>query len=441
MKYNYNKLIVSVLACFLICCIICSCISIQSPVAPDTQPQYGAMTEQVSVQDSDTEQQTVTSVQTEAATSAETDALTSSDTSITTPSDAPSNTLRLVMVGDVLMHDPVIASGVTDSGYSYGHLFENITDEIADADIAMLNQEVIIAGEKYGIGGYPCFNAPMELADAIAEAGFNVAVHATNHTLDVGKAAMLSCLENWQTKYPHIEVVGMHDSERDAEHISIIEQNGIKVAILNYTYTINRAGTAALAKDPYLVDLLDEDRIRNDTKTASEAADFVIVAAHWGTEYSHVPSSSQKRWAKLMLECGVDLVLGTHPHVIQPVEWLEDGEGNKMLVYWSLGNFVNCTSEKGPGKGARMLGAMADVEIRKDTKGTVYIGSASAIPLVTFINYGERGITTYKLSEYTESMHEDNRAVDIDPTFTYGYCTETFDDILGDFIKESSPNS
>lgn len=399
----------------------------------DSETEVEKSTDKVTDIATDVVSTVATDIATDTATETVTDKVTHGQNDVLqTPSNDP---VRLIMVGDVLMHDPVLDSGRTSGGYSYKHLFDNIADDVAKADVALFNQEVIIAGEKYGIDGYPRFNAPFELADAISAAGFDVAVHATNHTLDVGKAAMLDCLKYWESAHPHIEVVGMHDSKTDAEHISVIEKNGIKIAILNYTYTVNGAGTAALRADPYLVDVLDEDRIRRDTKAAGELSDFVIVAAHWGTEYTHTPSSSQRKWAALMLECGVDLVLGTHPHVIQPVEWLEDGEGNKMLVYWSLGNFVNSTSEKGTGKGARMLGAMADVEISRGADGQVHITSASAVPLVTHIEYKTYGITTYKFVDYTGDMLNRSEASNIDPSFTYAYCTGTFKKILGDFLK------
>lgn len=344
--------------------------------------------------------------------------------------------LSLIMVGDILMHDPVLESGRTSEGYSYHHIFENVADEIKAADVAIFNQEVMIAGERYGVQGYPKFNAPFELADAIAAAGFDVAAHATNHTLDVGKDAMLECLANWENKYPEIEIIGMHESSEDAEHISVIEKNGIKMAVLNYTDIMNLVGVELCREEPYLVDMFEESRIRRDVQKAREIADFVTVCAHWGSEYTHSPSDTQKKWADIMLECGVDLVLGTHPHVIQPVEWLEHENGNKMLVYWSLGNFVNSTGESGRGKGARMLGAMADVTLARNNDGKVYIADASAVPLVTHIRYESFGITTYLFSEYTEEMLKQSEAVNIDYTFSYSYCEKTFSDILGGFIKK-----
>jgi poly-gamma-glutamate synthesis protein (capsule biosynthesis protein) len=230
----------------------------------------------------------------------------------------------------------------------------------------------------------------------------------------------------------------MHDSESDASKITVIEKNGIRIAMLNYTYGVNPAGSAALFASPYLVDVLDERKITADCAKADAIADIIVVSVHWGEEYTHTPSDSQQKWAKLFLECGVDLVLGTHPHVMQPIEWMEDDEGNKMLVYWSLGNFVNCTAESGKGKGDRMIGAIAAVEFAK-IDGTSYIKTASAIPVITHVEDGFEGITVYRFDDYSKEMFEKSDITRIDPTVTYEYCKDSFDSLLGTFLTRGDP--
>ena len=352
---------------------------------------------------------------------------------IITPEPTDS-TARVIMVGDMLMHDGVINSGNSGEGYNFDHLFTNILSDVRSADIAIVNQEVIIAGAEYGISGYPRFNAPLELADSLVDAGFNVIASASNHTLDKGKDAMLFSLANWQSKYPDISVVGMHDSSGDSEEITVRDVNGIRFALLNYTYGLNAFGNTFLQQDPYLVDILEEARVRADIARAKDIADITIILVHWGTEYTHTPSQVQRNWANIFLECGVDLVLGTHPHVIQPIEWLEREDGHKMLVYWSLGNFVNCTSGRGTGRGARMLGAMSDVIFIKDKNGATTIQSAVAHPLITHIDYSQYGITTYLFKNYSEALFADNQARTFDSGFSYQYCIDTFRTILGDFL-------
>ena len=144
--------------------------------------------------------------------------------------------ITLIMVGDILLHTPVAKSAQTeDGGYDFSAIFENVKEEISEADLALVNQEVIIGGAQLGVTGYPSFNAPYELGDALDEAGFDVILHATNHTLDKGKRGLLNCLDFWQENYPEKAVLGIHDSEEDQGEIYVYEQDGIKIAILNYT--------------------------------------------------------------------------------------------------------------------------------------------------------------------------------------------------------------
>ena len=253
-------------------------------------------------------------------------------------------TVTLTMVGDVLLHTPVEESCQAEDGsYDFSILFANVKDEVQAADIAIVNQEVIIGGEELGVSGYPSFNAPYEVADALADTGFDVILHGTNHAMDQGKKGITNCLSNWEKKYPDIKILGINKSQDAQDTITVLEQNGIKIAVLNYTYGLN--GIALPSDMPYAVNLLDEEKVKADIASAKEQSDFVIVCPHWGTEYSLQPDSMQKKWTKIFAESGADLVLGTHPHVIEPIEWVEDETtGHQMLVYYSLGNFVNWTS-------------------------------------------------------------------------------------------------
>ena len=255
--------------------------------------------------------------------------------------------ISIIMVGDILLHTPVEASAKQEDGtYNYDAIFANTKDEIKAADLALVNQEVIIGGEELGISGYPAFNAPFEMGHDLVEAGFDVICHGTNHALDKGKKGLLNCLNFWADNYPDIEVLGVHDTQEDSEEIFVYEQDGIKIALLNYTYSTN--GVPMPDDMPFAVDMLtdsNKDNIIADIRKAEEQADFTIVCPHWGTEYYLDVDSHQKKWTNIFLENGVDLVIGTHPHVIGPIEMVKDEEtGHEMLVYYSLGNFVNWTA-------------------------------------------------------------------------------------------------
>lgn len=339
-------------------------------------------------------------------------------------------TVSLVMVGDILLHTPVAESGLMEDGsYDFAPLFANVADKIESADLALVNQEVIIGGAELGITGYPCFNAPYELGDALADTGFHVILHATNHAMDKGKKGVMNCLEFWNTNYPQMPVLGIHESAEDAEDIYIYEQDGMKIAILNYTYGTN--GIALPADMPYAVDLLEEEKVKRDLAKAEELADFVIVCPHWGTEYNLGVSAQQEKWTKLFLENGVDLVIGTHPHVIEPVEWVTDEDGREMLVYYSLGNFVNWTSGTGDGVANRMVGGMAEVELSRDEQGEVTISDYGVEPLVCHLEKGQGGVTTYFLKDYSEEMAQKNEIRKQDSAFSFAYCLDLCENVWG----------
>ena len=343
--------------------------------------------------------------------------------------------ISIIMVGDMLMHTPVEESAKQEDGtYSYDALFANTVEEIQAADLALVNQEVIIAGEKYGISGYPAFNAPFELGHDLIEAGFDVICHGTNHALDQGKKGLKSCLSFWEENYPEVPVLGIHGSQEDQDEIYIYEQDGVKIAVLNFTYGTN--GIALPSDMPYAVDMLEKEKVIEAITKAEELADFTIVCPHWGNEYELGVVKSQKDWTEIFLENGVDLVIGTHPHVIEPVEMIVDEEtGQSMLVYYSIGNFCNWTSSSGAGIANRMVGGMAQVTIGLDESGKALIMEYGVEPVVCHLSEGINGVSVYFLDEYTEELAGQNEIVKQDANFSYDYCVELCDKVWGDLWR------
>lgn len=339
-------------------------------------------------------------------------------------------TLSIVMVGDILLHLPLQWSGEQEDGsYNYDHFFAHTSDLISAADLAIVNQEVILGGTELGLSGYPAFNGAYEVGDALVKAGFDIICHATNHALDMGETGLLNCLNFWETSYPDIAVLGIHDSQESRDTLYYYDWDGYKIAILNYTY-----GTNGIAlPESYEVDLLDEDQVVADLAEARETADFIIVVPHWGTEYTFEPDESQEYWTQLFLENGVDLVIGAHPHVIQPVELLEDGDGNQMLVYYSLGNFINFTNDSD--SRARAVGAMATVTLSA-MDGEITISDYGVIPLVCQMVRGTGNPTVYPLSEYTEELAEESEMSEKDPLFSLEYCQELCREVFGELYQE-----
>lgn len=343
----------------------------------------------------------------------------------------PNSKVSLVMVGDVLLHTPVNESGkYPDGGYNYDHLFQNIKDEVQSADISLINQEVILGGRELGLSGYPVFNGAYEVGDAIAKAGFDVVLHATNHALDKGSKGVLNALNFWNESHPDIHVAGINKTFEDQENgIIVTTVNGIEIAVLNFTYDTN--GIKPPADMPYLVNYMDRKFMETQIKKAKELADFVIVCPHWGIEYQTKPSVDQKNLAKFFADMEVDLVLGSHPHAIEPVEWVEGIKGNKTLVFYSLGNFVNATSGTGEGVSKRMVGAMACVTIEKEPEGDSYVTNYEAKPLVTHLQTGTAGITVYYLKDYTADLAFENNIVLQDKDFSKEYCENLWEEVMG----------
>ena len=339
--------------------------------------------------------------------------------------------VSLVMVGDMLMHTPVNETGVMEDGnIDFSHLFIHTEEMIHGADLALVNQEVILGGEELGISGYPAFNTYQELGDDLVDAGFDVVLHATNHALDKGKKGLLSCLSYWDSTHPEIAVLGIQDTAEEQDEIYVYEKNGIRVAVLNYTYGTN--GIPLPEDMPFAVNMMDKEQMAEDIERAKAQADFIVVCPHWGTEYVLEETDYQRNFADFMLDCGVDLVLGTHPHVIEPVEMLENENGHQMLVYYSLGNYVNCTSSDKSDIGKRMLGAMAEVTITKGVDGEVYISEYGAQPLVTYVSEDQSEITVYPLEQFTDKMAFSSHTVKFDTGFSKTYCEQLWESVMGD---------
>ena len=336
----------------------------------------------------------------------------------------------LLMIGDVLAHKPVYTSGIqSDGSYNYDHFFKNIQEDLDEAEIKIVNQETILAEKELGFSSYPCFNSPQEIGDAEVNAGFNVVLHATNHTMDKGYKAIEYTMNFWKENHPEINVLGINLNEEDQNNIYIYEQNGFKIAILNYTYGTN--GIPLPSDKPYLVNLLEEQRVINDIKKDEEEADFTVVVPHWGTEYQFTPDSLQQKYTKIFSDLGVDLVIGTHPHVLENIEMVTNDEGHEMLVYYSLGNFVSSQNER-----PRVIGGMAKVTIEKDfNTNECYIKEYELIPTVT--QQGE--YTVYKLEDYNDELANENRIRRQSgcSNFNMEYINNLCEEILGnDFNKE-----
>lgn len=330
--------------------------------------------------------------------------------------------IRITAVGDDLLHNTLSMDSKTADGYDFYHLFENVADVIEGSDIAFVNQEVMLTGE---VSAYPSLAAPAEAADALIKAGFNVVNLATNHSLDKGVKGLDACLENVHAR-DFEAVLGAFRTEEEASQLCILEKQGIRFGFLSYTYGLN--GYSVPKDRPYMISLIDEEKMQSDIEAIRPMCDYLIVSMHWGNEYQHKPSDQQKHLAQLLCDGGVDLIIGTHPHVLQSIEWLENDEGHKTLCIYSLGNFVS-----GQHKRPTMLGGILDVKLQFKQDGTLTdVCSAGVIPTVTHYN-NKGGYTIFLLERYTAEQAAKHGVKNYESPLTLEYLNDLSQQVLGDF--------
>ena len=322
----------------------------------------------------------------------------------TTATTSDVTTASVIAVGDNLYHQSLIDAGASEDGnWNYDKIYTHITDAIKDADIRMIDQETVFTTDHDSVSSYPSFATPTEVGDAIVKAGFNVVESANNHIDDFGEGFLTDTLNFWKTKYPDVTLLGIHDSQEDADTVKIREVNGIKIAFLDYTYGTNVGGIEG--KD-YMIDMIRKDKITTMIQKAKQQADCIIFVAHWGTEDETMPNEYEKQWAAYLMEQGVNVIIGGHPHVLQPYGRLTDDKGNETVVFYSLGNFVSTQQ-----KLEELLGGMAKFTIQKtvkDGKTSIEILTPTVEPLVMHYNSDAGEFGPYMLSDYTEELASQN---------------------------------
>ena len=284
----------------------------------------------------------------------------------------------LVMVGDALIHNSLYNDAYENKTYNFKKYLTYIKEYVKDFDLAYYNQETILGGTSIGLSSYPSFNSPQELGDAMIDAGFNLVSLATNHTLDRGEKAVKLSRQYWN-KQEGVHAVGSYTSQDEKDNLEslILESNGITYAILNYTYGTN--GIPVPSGKKYLVNLWDDTnnyegykkQVEKDINRLRNQVDILMVAMHWGREYTFEPTKLEKKTAKYLASLGVDIIIGTHPHVIQPVEYIDD-----TLVFYSLGNFISAQTSSSCSNYKCFIGLMSSLKITKtvtDTETTIDI--------------------------------------------------------------------
>ena len=277
----------------------------------------------------------------------------------------------LFAVGDALIHDGVYIDANTYKKGADGHyiydfspMFTDIADIVKDYDLAFYNQETVIGGKNLGLSNYPCFNSPDEIGLDLVKIGFNMVNLSTNHTKDKGIAG-IKYSANFCEKQENVYAVGSYTSKEKKEEAKFKTVNGINYALLGYSTVTN--GFTIKDSESYYWDLYDKEKVKNDIEKIKDKVDVIIVSMHWGTEYTHVPTQEEREIAKYLASLGVDIIIGHHPHVIQPIEYVDD-----TLVIYSLGNFISAQDGT-----AKRVGMMASLDINK----TVTDGKTTSVTI------------------------------------------------------------
>lgn len=326
------------------------------------------------------------------------------DTEVVTEEVFKPTSAKLVAVGDNLMHRSCTLSAKNADGtYDFTKHFANMADIFKAADLAVISQDTVLGGIELGATSTETgiFNTAVELADGMADAGINVVLAANNHIMDEGSAGLNTMMSYFSTKYPNITLLGVNNSREAKDEPVYVETNNIKIAMINYSYGSNQ--TADLDASPYLLNQYDEDWLADILKQAREEADFIIAFPFWGEQNSMDYTQEQERQAQFLADNGVDLIIGSYPHVVEPVKWITAENGDRTLVYYSLGNFQSIQNTV-----ENMLGGQANITISKEEDGT-HISDYSLDFVVTHYEQRESSeyydiVTTYPLADYTSDL-------------------------------------
>ena len=264
-------------------------------------------------------------------------------------------------IGDILIHDWLYEDARTDGGFNFKPMFAHVKPLLSRPDFLLANQESLPGSPALEVSSYPVFCSPKEIIDALQDAGVSMVTTANNHSYDKGEAGILRAISYYeQAGLPY---TGSFKNKEDQQTIRYFSTGGIRFAVLSYTYGLNGF---TLPKDkPYLVNLIDKEKMLHDIQQAKRKTDLIVLSIHWGTEYERKPNAMQKELAKELVAEGADLIFGHHPHVLQPMEMIRTSNGREGIVFYSLGNFLS-----GQLWDYKDVGGMAEVTVEKSVLGS-----------------------------------------------------------------------
>lgn len=346
--------------------------------------------------------------------------------------------VRIVAAGDNLVQTAVYRTAQAksvDETYDFSYSYENVKDIISSGDISILNQETLIANDKFEISGSNFnFNSPSQLGDEMIDLGFDVFTMSNNHVLDKGTDGLLATLDYWDSRmaeHDNVRVLGAYRDEMDMNDIRTIESNGMTIAFLGYTEHTN--GYSLPADSPIKIVYTDETELmESQIKRAKQMADAVVVSVHWGLEDTHTVSDACRELAQNFVDWGADVVVGTHSHTAETMEYLERDNGSRGFVFYSLGNFISAQTDN-----FNTVGEIASLSLEKDmVTGEIKVDDIEVTPVITHYDDGSfTNLRLYPYSMYTSEL-ADSHGLPYAPAGT----AKTYSmDVIDKIIEENIP--
>ena len=331
-------------------------------------------------------------------------------------------TVRFSATGDNLIHSKIYqqaaARAVGDAAYSFDYCYANLVPFYSDFDVNWINQETLCTDEL-APSTYPCFSTPGDCARALYRAGFRVFSLSNNHTYDKGASGIADTLRFWASMPADVVTTGLWRGEADYGTIPLHTVNGVTIAYLSYTEHTNGIPRSS-AMEANVLYTSQTDVIEQQVRQAAQLADFVVVGVHWGVEDSHTITGAQRTLAQQLADWGADVIVGTHPHVLQNAGWLTAEDGRRVFAAYSLGNFLSTQSKKD-----QLIGAVLTLRLQKTTSpdGTVQLEvlDPQLHPTVTHYGAGKSDVRTYLYRDYTPALAAAHGVRANDSDFSYDY--------------------
>lgn len=331
-------------------------------------------------------------------------------------------TVRFSATGDNLIHSKIYqqaaARAVGDAAYSFDYCYANLVPFYSDFDVNWINQETLCTDEL-APSTYPCFSTPGDCARALYRAGFRVFSLSNNHTYDKGASGIAATLRFWASMPADVVTTGLWRGEADYGTIPLHTVNGVTIAYLSYTEHTNGIPRSS-AMEANVLYTSQTDVIEQQVRQAAQLADFVVVGVHWGVEDSHTITGAQRTLAQQLADWGADVIVGTHPHVLQNAGWLTAEDGRRVFAAYSLGNFLSTQSKKD-----QLIGAVLTLRLQKTTSpdGTVQLEvlDPQLHPTVTHYGMGKSDVRAYLYRDYTPELAAAHGVRANDSDFSYDY--------------------